>query len=107
MQFEEEPIPDFELAPRECSSPQLFDDVSDDSCYIFYDIPDNNMYEDDFFVYESPSSPKWAEKIIQVVGGLDGNPQESRKTRYQTSNASFASDSALDENYYMLIGYDP
>ena len=31
VQFEEEPIPYFELAPGECSSPQQFDDVSDDS----------------------------------------------------------------------------
>ena len=30
VQFEEEIIPDFELAPRECSSPQHRDDVSDD-----------------------------------------------------------------------------
>ena len=32
VQFEEEPIPYFELAPGEFSSPQQFDDVSVDSC---------------------------------------------------------------------------
>ena len=31
VKFEEEPIPDFELAPGDCSSPQSFDDVSDDT----------------------------------------------------------------------------
>ena len=30
VQFEEEPIPDFELAPGECSSPQHLDEVSND-----------------------------------------------------------------------------
>ena len=30
VQFEEEPIPDFELAPGKCFFPKLFDDVSDD-----------------------------------------------------------------------------
>ena len=29
VQFEEEPIPDFELALGECSSPQHLDEVSD------------------------------------------------------------------------------
>ena len=35
VKFEEEPIPDLELAPRECSSPQPFEDVSDDTCSVF------------------------------------------------------------------------
>ena len=35
VKFEEEPILDFELAPGECSSPQPFEDVSDDTCYFF------------------------------------------------------------------------
>ena len=30
LQFEEETIPDFELAPGECSSPQHHDEVSND-----------------------------------------------------------------------------
>ena len=54
VQFEEEPIPDFELAPGECSSPQQFDDVSDDSCSIFSDINKYDMDLYDISVYESP-----------------------------------------------------
>ena len=65
------------------------------------------MNEYDIFVDDSPSRPKWAEKIIQAAGELAGNPHEPRKTRSQTSSASFASDSAIDEHHYMLIGYDP
>ena len=43
MKFEEEPIPDFELARGECSSPKPLEDVSDDTCSVFsyiskYDI---------------------------------------------------------------------
>ena len=60
VQFEEEPIPDFVLVPGDCSSPQQFDDVSDDSCSVFSDISDNNMAVDDIDAYDSPSRPKWA-----------------------------------------------
>ena len=107
VQFEEEPIPDFDLALGECSSPRQFDDVSDDSCSVFYNIPEDDMDVDYIVVYDSPSRPKWDEKIIQAAGELAGNPQEPRKTRSQTSNASFASDSDLAEHCYMLIGSDP
>ena len=53
---------------------------------------------DEYYIVvdDSPSSPNWAEKIIQVAGELAGNPQEPRKTRYQYNSASFASESALN-----------
>ena len=44
---------------------------------------------------------------MQAAGEVAGNPQEPKKTRSQTSKASFASDSALVENCYMLISSDP
>ena len=65
------------------------------------------MSEGDISVYESPSRPNLGEKIIQAARELAGNPHEPKKTRSQTSNDSFASDSDLAENYYMLIIYDP
>ena len=74
---------------------------------FFSDNSDMNVSEDDISVDDSPSRPKWAEKIVQAVGELAGNPQEPRKTRSQTSKASFASDSILAEHYYMLINSDP
>ena len=64
VQFEEEPIPNFEFASEEFSSPQQLDVVSDDSCSVFSDIYENNMAVDEISVYESPSKPKWSEKII-------------------------------------------
>ena len=66
-----------------------------------------NVFEDDISIYESPSRPKWTEKIVQETRELAGNSQEPRRTRSQTSKASFASDSALAEHYYMLIISDP
>ena len=63
------------------------------------------MSIDDIVLNDSPSRPKWDEKIIQAAGELAGNPQEPRKTRSQFNNASYESESALDEHYYMLIGY--
>ena len=38
VQFEEEAILDFELAPGECSSPQHQDDISDASLSDIYEI---------------------------------------------------------------------
>ena len=51
VQFEEEIIPDFELAPGECSSPQHQDDVSDVSLSGIYD---SEMVEDDVSEHDSP-----------------------------------------------------
>ena len=107
MEFEEEPIPDFELAPGGCSSPQPFEDVSDDTCSFFSDIYDKNVARDYIYVDDSPSRPNWADKIVQATREFVGNPYEPRKTRSQNSRASFASDSALAEKFYMLIGSDP
>ena len=35
VKFEEEPIPDFELALGDYSSPQPFEDISADTCSVF------------------------------------------------------------------------
>ena len=107
MQFEEEIIPDFELAPGECSSPQHHDEVSNNARSIFSDNSDNDMAEYEISVHESPSRPKWAEKIIQAVGESVGNPLEPRKTRSQFHNASHASEIYFAEHCYMMIRSDP
>ena len=107
MQFEEEPIPYFELAPGECSSPQHLDEVSNDSSYVFSDNSHDVMDVDDISLDDSPLRPKWAEKIIQAARELAGNSLEPRKTRSQIHNASYASESALTDHCYMIIGYDP
>ena len=104
MQFEEEIILDFELALGECSSPQHQDDVSDDSPS---DISDDDMYEYDVSIHDSPSRPKWVEKTIQAVGDSAGDHLDPRKTRSQFHNASFASEVDLAENCYIMVGYDP
>ena len=70
-------------------------------------ISDKNVAEDDISIYDSPYRPKWDEKIVQAAGELTGNPHEPRKTRSQTSKASFASDRALVEHYYMLFQCNP
>ena len=61
-------------------------------------MSDKNMDEYDISIYFSLSRTKWAEKILQDAGELVGNPQEPRKTRPQTSNCSFKSDSSLAES---------
>ena len=44
VKFEEERIPNFELALGECSSPQPFEYVIDDTCSVFSDIYDINIF---------------------------------------------------------------
>ena len=63
------------------------------------------MAEDEMFVHESPLRPKWAEKTIQAIGDLAGNPLDPRKTRSQFHNASYESEIGLLEKCYMMIGY--
>ena len=89
MQFKEEIIPNFELAPGECSSPQHQDDVSNDSLSDISDIYNSDMYEYYFYEHDSPSRPKWAEKTIVAAGDLADNPLDPRKTRSQFQSAYF------------------
>ena len=73
VKFEEEPIPDFERALGECSSPQPFEDVSDYTCSVFSDMYDINVSEHDIPIDDSPSCPKWAKKIVQAAEELASN----------------------------------
>ena len=107
MQFEEEIIPYFELALRECFSPQHQDGASDDSIFDISDIYDSEMDEDDFSEHDAASRPKCADKTIEAVGDLAGNPLDPRKIRSQFHNAYFASEVSLDENCYMIIICNP
>ena len=65
------------------------------------------MDVDDIVMDESPSRPKWDGKIIQFARELSGNTQEPRKTRSQSNNASYASETDLVEHCYMMIGSNP
>ena len=72
---------EIELDKGEWSHPPLHDDVSDNYSYYFYDY---YIYDDDYEInlyHDSPISPKWADKTIQVVGDLVGDPLDSRNTR--------------------------
>ena len=70
VKFEEEPIPNFELAPGDFSSPQPFEDVSDDTCSVFSDNYDMNVAKDDISIDDSPSRTKWDEKKIASSWGI-------------------------------------
>ena len=104
MQFGEEVIPDFELAPRECSSLSPQDDVSDE---YFSDIFHSDMDEDDVSEHESPTRPKWEEKTIEVPGVLACNPLDPRKTRSQFHTAFSTSEVVIAKKCFMMVGYYP
>ena len=52
VKFEEQAIPYFELAPGDCSSPQLFKYVSDDTYSLSSDNSDMNVAEDSISIDE-------------------------------------------------------
>ena len=66
----------------------------------------NDMDEDEIYVHESPSRNKLDENTIKAIGDLVDSPLDPRKTRSQFHNASYASEIAFAENYYMMIGSD-
>ena len=95
MQFEEELMPELELAPRECSSPPQQDDASDE---YFSDISDSDINEeDDDDDNGFPIHPKWSEKTMEVARDLAGNTLDPRKTRSQFHTAFSASEVFLAE----------
>ena len=107
MQFEEEVILDFELAPRECSYPQHQDDASDDSLYDISGIFYSEMAEDDVSEHDSPTRPKWVEKTLEAAGNLASNPLDPRKSRSQFHTTSFASEVYLAEKFFMMVVSNP
>ena len=98
---------DVELVEGDCSHPPLDDDVSDVSISYFY--YSNMEYEDDDMhaYHDSPTSPKWVEKTIQVAGDLARDPLDTRKTRSQFHNAFSTCDLNITERCFMMVGYDP
>ena len=76
-----------ELVEGDCSHPPLNDDVSDVYFYYFLYSDMEDKYNEIHVYHDSPTSPKWAEKTIQVVGDLVGDPLDARKTRSQFHNA--------------------
>ena len=65
---------EIELSQGEFSNPPPHDDVSD---YTSSDFPDSDIDDNDYDMHSNHDSPiqtKWAEKTIQVVGDLVGDP---------------------------------
>ena len=80
VQFEEEPMQEIELVKGDCSHPPLNDGVINVYISDFYDYDMEDEYDEMNSDHDSPTSPKWAEKTIQVVGDLVGDPLDFRET---------------------------
>ena len=53
--------------------------------------------------------PKWAQKLIKVVGNMNGGPSYKRRTRsrFQDENLALChTDPLLPERCYMMMGSD-
>ena len=107
VQFKEQLMPEIELAPGECSSPPLQDDVSDEFISDISDIYDYDIDEDDNEDYGSPIWPKWDEKTIEAIGDLAGNPLDPRKTRSQFHIVFSTCEVNLAEKLFMMVVFDP
>ena len=107
VQFEEDPMQEIELAQGDCSHPPLHDDVSDYYSYdFFYSDIDDDYYDINFY-HESPIQTKQAEKTIQAIGDLDGDPLDSRKTRSQFHNDFSTCEFNIPDRCYMIVVSDP
>ena len=98
---------EIDIAQGECSNPPLHDDVCDDNPYDSYD---SDIYDDYYYMHsdnDSPIRPNWAEKTIQAVGDLAGDPLDSRKTRSQFHNAFSTCELNLLERCFVMVGFDP
>ena len=98
---------EIELDQGECSHPPLHDDVSDESLSNFSDSDIDDYYDDMYSYHDSPIQPKWAEKIIEAVGDLVGDPLDSMKTRSQFHNAYSTCELNIVDRCFMMFGYDP
>ena len=96
-----------ELVEGDCSHPPLNDDVSDIYIYYFYYYDMEYEYDEIHVYHNSPIQTKLAEKTIQVVGGLVGDPRESKKTRSQFHNAFLTCDLNIKKRCFIMVVYDP
>ena len=103
VQFQEEPLAAVEVG--ESSSPPEPLNVSEEIVEFAYSDMSNN---DDFISYpNSPTRQKWAANTIHATGELDGNPNDTRRTRSQFESALFVKDQIFAEKCYLMIDYDP
>ena len=72
------------------------------------EFDDSDMSKnDDLITYPNiPTRPKWAENTIHVAGELDGNPNDTRRTRSQFDSALCVKDPLFAEKCYLMIDYD-
>ena len=107
VQFEEEPMQEIKLAQGECSNPPLHDDVSDDTSSYIYDYYIDDDYFDMNSYHDSPIWPKWAEKTIQAVGDLVGDPLDSRTTISQFHDSFSTCELDIYQRCFVMIVSNP
>ena len=70
---------------------------------------DSDMYDNDELIPypNSPKIPKWAARTIHAAGELAGNPNDTRRTRYQFESALCVKYPFFDEKFYLMIYSNP
>ena len=72
--------------------------------FVDSDMSDN----DELITYPNkPTRPKWVARTIHVVRELDGNPNDTRRTRSQFESALCVKDPLFAEKCYLMVEYDP
>ena len=99
VHFQEEPLVAVEVG--ESSSPPKPLIVSGETNkFVDSDMPDN----DDFIANPSiPTQPKWVANTIHAAGELDGNHNDTKRTRSQFESALCVKDPLFSQKCYLMV----
>ena len=103
VQFEEEPLAAVEIG--ESSSPPQPLIVSEDT----NEFVDSDMYDNyELIAYPNiPKIAKWEARTIHLAGELDGNSNDTRRTRSEFESALCVKDPLFVKKCYLMIDSDP
>ena len=103
VQFREEPLVAVEVGEFS-SMPNPLIVSGETNEYV-----DSDMYDNDDFIAdpENPTRTKWVANTIHATGELDGNPNDTRRTRSQFRSALCVRDPLFAENLYLMVESDP
>ena len=63
---------------------------------------------DELIAYPNiPTRPKWEARTIHADGELAGNPNDTRRTRYQFESALCVKDPLFAEKFYLMVDSNP
>ena len=103
VQFQEEPLAAVEVGESSSSLEPLIV-IEETNEFVDFDMSDNYYLIADNNI---PTRQKWEANTIHAAGELDGNPNDTRRTRSQFESALCMKDPLFAEKCYLMTYYDP